>query len=254
MGIQSEGCLVVRVTQKDDINSKYGVSKVLAFIKHFAAVKVLLWIAFPCTGGSAYNIGENWNSGRQSTREKISQHWKDYRSFWSSFVDNIAPEIKAAKGRIRQAIELPDSCDYWRWHSGGTCLDGTPHFPLNEYLQEHDLKSVICHGCCFNLRATVGQERGFLLRKTWRIATDVPEIRSFLGNDISGTSPEKFSESKKRCCLHGVNAYRVRPGECFFCRQHSLSCQGREHKKHRVLYRAHGTIYSCRIPVLCHEA
>ena len=91
-------------------------------------------------------------------------------------------------------------------------MDGTPQFPVREHLAEFGLTSAICHGCCHGLRAMRGPDRGKLLRKTWRVATDVPEIRKFLHNDVSRTSPENHNCSRNRLCPHGRSSYRIPPG------------------------------------------
>ena len=116
---QSEGCLVVRITEEDDFNSEYGIQKILHVLQFFAGLPILLWLSFPCTGGSQYNISENWNSGRASTRTKIAEHWEHYRGLWGTYSVRILPEVRRNPKLVRQGMELPDSCDYWSWYFGG---------------------------------------------------------------------------------------------------------------------------------------
>ena len=211
----SDGCLCVRITEKDDFNSDRGVQKILDIIHYFSDIPILLWNTFPCTGGSAYNIHQNWQQGSPSTKAKIAAHWQLFRQFWRTYSQRIAPWLRNNKFNVRQAFELPDTCDYWRWHAGGTCLDGSPQAPIQEFLREHSLTSVICHGCAFDMRAPLGEEAGKLLRKTWRIATNCPHVARSLDNDTSGTDPNNPNLSQRRVCPHGAQAYRIRQGELY---------------------------------------
>ena len=122
-GPHSDGCLVIRITESDDFNSEYAINKILAVLRYFSGVPTLIWIAFPCTGGSTYNVGINWYNGNLLTQQKIKQHWRDYRRFWATYTDRILPQVDKNRKHVRQGIELPDSCDYWRWTSGGLCMD-----------------------------------------------------------------------------------------------------------------------------------
>ena len=211
----SAGCLGVRVTIKDDFNSDRGIQKILDVIFYFADIPVVLWNTFPCTGGSAYNVGINWHKGTQDTRLKIAGHWENFRKFLANYMKRIAPHLNYNRFKVRQAFELPDTCDYWKWEAGGRCLDGSPQAPFREFLSEQSLKSVICHGCAFGLRATKAKEAGSLLRKTWRIATDCPHIANVLNTDCSGTDPADPKYSTRRLCPHGALAYRLRKGQLY---------------------------------------
>ena len=94
-------------------------------------------------------------------------------------------------------------------------MDGSPQVPIQEFLREHSLTSVICHGCAFDMRAPLGEEAGKLLRKTWRIATNCPHVARSLDNDTSGTDPNNPNLSQRRVCPHGAQAYRIRQGELY---------------------------------------
>ena len=210
-GMHSDGCLVIRITVDDDFTKEAGIKKVLEVLHFFEELPVCIWVAFPCTGGSQFN-DRNWFTGTADTRVRIAAHWEVYRQLWHSYITHVLPYVSAHRQTVRQAIELPDSCAYWQWRQGGLCRDGSPQFPLQEFIEQQGLKSATCHGCCFGLRAAYGQETGKLMRKVWRIASDVPELQRYLHTDSSGTSPDNPRLSRRRCCFHGPESYRIRPG------------------------------------------
>ena len=124
----SKGCLCIRITEEDDFNSQQGIQKIMDIIEHFKDLPILAWVTCPCTGGSAYNIHTNWYSGSDATRLNIAGHWQLFRRFWTNYVDKVVPLFPKNRFRVRQGIELPDTCEYWRWKNGGKRLDDTPHF------------------------------------------------------------------------------------------------------------------------------
>ena len=81
----SEGCLIVRVTESDDLTREDTIKKVLWFAKNVQSHKipVLIWLSIPCTGGTRLT-DLNWVVGTDKTRELIENHRTLYLKLFHS--------------------------------------------------------------------------------------------------------------------------------------------------------------------------
>ena len=77
---ESKGCMVLRVTEADDLTKAATVNYLIAIINRFKKNKIptLLWASIPCTGGTrCTNL--NWARGIQKTRDLILSHIALYK-------------------------------------------------------------------------------------------------------------------------------------------------------------------------------
>ena len=106
----SEGCLIVRVTESDDLTREDTVKKILWFVKNVQCHKipVLIWVSIPCTGGTRLT-DLNWVVGTDKTRELIENHRTLYLKLFHS-LRRIGQQL--ASDDICYAIEWPEYCKY----------------------------------------------------------------------------------------------------------------------------------------------
>ena len=168
----SEGCYVQRVTLRLDFTSERGVKEVIKALNRGFGSQILLWVSFPCTGGSTWQH-LNWHRGTDATRERILQHQSLFRRLWIN-LERIESEILRVGAKI--AIEWPKGCAYWKWET------------VQAFILRNRLNSVILDGCAFGLVAKHGSLKGFPIRKPWRVATNMPELRLRLDRRCACTS------------------------------------------------------------------
>ena len=104
-------CRVSRITETDDFTSQAGKERVRIWLEDCIRQQcpVLVWVAFPCTGGSAWQT-LNWRRGTESTLENIRSHWSNLRAVWQAFVDIVLPQISGRT--VYVAFEWPAACAY----------------------------------------------------------------------------------------------------------------------------------------------
>ena len=70
---RSEGCLVVRITEDDDLTSSSGVDKALSIIEQYAGLPILIWVSVPCTGGSQWQR-LNMSTGKRDIQKMMNRN------------------------------------------------------------------------------------------------------------------------------------------------------------------------------------
>ena len=105
----SDGCFVDRVTIREDFTTKRGLRFVRRGLRQHYGSNILIWIAFPCTGGSSWQR-INLSRGKPETLQKVQQHWDLFRRLWRN-LESIEAEIRSCGARL--AIEWPRACSYW---------------------------------------------------------------------------------------------------------------------------------------------
>ena len=111
-------------------------------------------------GGSPWNV---WNLAMfPGMRQKMLRHWALFSKLWTSFEQLATAAIDSGH---YIAVEWPRDCEYW---SSPEVLD---------FLDRHELTSVIFDGCAFGLQSVVDQRP---IRKPWRVATNSQELVTIL--------------------------------------------------------------------------
>lgn len=129
---------VSRLTQTDDFRIPGGQNKVRCILDRFANVPTLVWVSFPCTGGSAWQE-QNRRHGKSETRNTICAHWEVLRQLWCSFTHTVLPYM--SRKNVHIAREWPSTCAYSKWHEGGKRRDVAPHIPFFD-----TMTCILTHG------------------------------------------------------------------------------------------------------------
>ena len=143
---------------------------------------MLVWVAFPCTGGSAWQM-LNWRKGSDQTRDNIRHLWRQLRAMWKAFRSIVLPRIDGKS--VCVAFEWPAACAYWRWSASTCSLDGARVPPIHETLDRLLPFTALVHGCEHELLAECGPLKGAPVRKLWRVDTDCRSIVDALHRDKS---------------------------------------------------------------------
>ena len=179
----SSGCLVVRITEDDDLTSENGVNKAIEVIHQYKRLPILLWVSIPCTGGSPWQR-LNRSSGKCDP-QKLDKHIQLYHALMRSVC------IVAAAGRphgISVAVEWPRQCEYWKSNA------------YQHFASTLSLDSVFLDGCMFGLVAVGGKHDGMPIKKPWRIDTNVSSMRQYLAHVCDGShvhTPCAGSQTKR---------------------------------------------------------
>ena len=176
----SAGCYVLRITIGLDFTTRRGMRAVLRALNGNFGSQILIWVSFPCTGGSSWQT-LNWYKGTHATRERILEHQRLFYRLWIN-LERIESEIRRVGAKM--AIEWPRHCAYWHWDC------------VQEFLARNDLHSVNMDGCAYGLVARYGSLKGQPIKKPWRIATNMPELRQRLSRRCACTSAHAPCEGR----------------------------------------------------------
>ena len=193
-------CRVFRITVVDDFRCAKGRCKVSRILRRFSHHPVLIWVSFPCTGGSPWQR-QNWRKGNPDTQEKIRSHWEDLRRLWESFCSVVLPWVRS--GKVDLAWEWPLACSYWHWTGEGRCPDGSHQVAIRDTLQSLNMRSMVVHGCEVGLVAHVGPRRGEHVRKLWRVDSTVRSLLDGIGKPLR-------DDRSHLSCSHGGGFHHVR--------------------------------------------
>ena len=107
-------CTVIRITEAHDILNDDTMMAVRQVVYRAGSQgsPVLLWVSFPCTGGSLWQ-NRNWTIGSQEANNKIGKHWAYLRSMWGQFNKFIVPLFNDDIPGLELAWEWPATCSYW---------------------------------------------------------------------------------------------------------------------------------------------
>ena len=101
------GCKVMRVTEKDNLNStacqrriKTGIKK---FLRTHKPKDVMIWASLPCTGGSPWQYV---STQMPSDKARVRRHVREFNKLWKSLVATI----ESIDEPITIAIEWPKGC------------------------------------------------------------------------------------------------------------------------------------------------
>ena len=160
-----KGCLVTRVTEKEDGTTEHGTNIAL---KQVSEPRCLLFSSMPCTGGSPWT---RINIKRPGGYAIHRRHIRLFNKLWHNF-EIIARQAHAAGNPV--AIEWPRGCSYWRLPK------------VQALCKELGLKFADFDGCRFGIRSI---SSGLPILKPWRIATNNYELyQGFKGMKCSGCS------------------------------------------------------------------
>ena len=160
---------------------------------------VLIWVAFPCTGGSAWQI-LNWHKGSDLTRTNIRHLWRQLRAMWTAFSRIVLPRIDGRN--VCLAFEWPAACAYWQWSASTRSLDGACVPKIREALDLSLPYTALVHGCEHGLIAECGPNKGSPVRKLWRIDTDCIALLEALHRDPSICMRDRQCKWYTYRCVH----------------------------------------------------
>ena len=150
----TEGCAVLRLTEKEDVTSVRGRELALSFA-NTCGDYTLLWASMPCAGGCPW---QRINVKRPGGMERVKQQYALFRKIWASFVQ-VAESVLERGGHI--AIEWPNNCAFWRWEC------------VCKFVSKHILESAVFHGCAVGL---VSRKEGKPIKKAWRICSSLQPL------------------------------------------------------------------------------
>ena len=142
---------------------------------------ILIWISFPCTGGSSWQR-VNIAKGKPETIERVEAHWKLFRKLWEN-LEKIEKDIQSRGARI--AIEWPRSCSYWNLGY------------VRDFCARNSLETTFFDGCAYGLVAQYGREAGTPIRKPWRVDTNMEALRGVLNRTCSCTKPHATCQGRE---------------------------------------------------------
>ena len=135
--------------------------------------RTLVWISLRCTGGSQLQQ-VNIARGDDTTKNIINNHQQQFTEHFSCIVP-ITKAVRKQGGKV--ALELPSSNRYWR----GTLV--------TKWIAKFDLQTSVFNGCMYGLTAPFGPQRGQLMLKSWRVATDMSPLIAELSLRCDHTVP-----------------------------------------------------------------
>ena len=169
----SHDCDCVRVTQDNDICWTSTHKRLMAAAND---VNALIWISLPCTGGCKFNTTENWPKGPE-----MRKHINRLRYSFKYMLECVKVTLRALRERGRLPIivfELPEHNWYWTQYQ---LLDFCIEFGLGKYNFQ---------GCMYGMRASVGPNKGMLIRKPWCIATNCHSLGKALATTCTHAPDE----------------------------------------------------------------
>ena len=201
-------CKVVRITEEDDFTKLSGQNKVRNILGEYAGkIPLLVWVSFPCTGGSAWQ-NLNWRKGTEETRNHIRSHWVQLRIMWKALDDIVLPFLDGASTFM--AFEWPAACSYWDWSSESHDLDGRRVPDIRGRLGHYLHSTALVHGCEHELRASCGPSKGELVRKLWRVDSDCESLTRALHRKKNLSVEQRRNHWKAYSCSHGKSVHHAR--------------------------------------------
>jgi len=228
---QFSDCRVCRITEKEDFTSAEGQDYVRQLLDECVRAKcpVLIWVAFPCTGGSAWQI-LNWRKGSDITKSHIRHLWRQLRAMWTAFTRIVLPRINGRS--VCLAFEWPAACAYWQWSASTRSLDGASTPEIRETLDLSVPYTALVHGCEHDLIAECGPNKGSPVRKLWRIDTDCIALLKALHRDPSICMQDRQVKWHTYRCIHDRSVKHARA----LCIRHGRSIAAKFPVPVRPLY------------------
>ena len=151
----ASGCIVARLTAKDDMTTEEGLQTALNEIRSTPeGTHLHLWGSLPCTAGSPW---QRLNRRHSNARRLIQMHMDVFHKLIANFVI-VAREIVSRGGDV--SFEWPTGCELWKE-------------PAVESMKaEFSMNVVNVHGCAMGLTDRDGSP----VKKPWSIATTSPSM------------------------------------------------------------------------------
>ena len=149
VGNRTEGVEVLTVTEADDGTRSDTIESVREqMISHRKRGKlVVLWSSIPCTGGCPFQYICIKKFG-QDYMGHLRELYQIQKKLWKGF-------LRMSEVADFVAIEWPKRCAYWGWNQ------------TKDFLRKRKTFSTFVDACSVKLN-----QKGQLVRKTWRIETD----------------------------------------------------------------------------------
>ena len=149
VGSRTEGVEVLTVTEADDGTRSDTIESVREqMISHRKRGKlVVLWSSIPCTGGCPFQYICSKKFG-QDYMGHLRELYQIQKKLWKGF-------LRMSEVADFVAIEWPKRCAYWGWNQ------------TRDFLKKRKTFSTFVDACSVKMN-----QKGQLIRKTWRIETD----------------------------------------------------------------------------------
>ena len=149
IGSRTEGVEVLTVTEADDGTRSDTIESIREqMISHRKRGKlVVLWSSIPCTGGCPFQYICIKKFG-QDHMGHLRELYQIQKKLWKGF-------LRMSEVADFVAIEWPKRCAYWGWNQ------------TKDFLRKRKTFSTFVDACSVKLN-----QKGQLVRKTWRIETD----------------------------------------------------------------------------------
>ena len=149
VGSRTEGVEVLTVTEADDGTRSDTIESIREqMISHRKRGKlVVLWSSIPCTGGCPFQYICIKKFG-QDYMGHLRELYQIQKKLWKGF-------LRMSEVADFVAIEWPKRCAYWGWNQ------------TKDFLRKRKTFSTFVDACSVKLN-----QKGQLIRKTWRIETD----------------------------------------------------------------------------------
>ena len=149
VGSSTEGVEVLTVTEADDGTRSDTIESIREqMISHRKRGKlVVLWSSIPCTGGCPFQYICIKKFG-QDYMGHLRELYQIQKKLWKGF-------LRMSEVADFVAIEWPKRCAYWGWNQ------------TKDFLRKRKTFSTFVDACSVKLN-----QKGQLVRKTWRIETD----------------------------------------------------------------------------------
>ena len=149
VGSRTEGVEVLTVTEADDGTRSDTIESIREqMISHRKRGKlVVLWSSIPCTGGCPFQYICIKKFG-QDYMGHLRELYQIQKKLWKGF-------LRMSEVADFVAIEWPKRCAYWGWNQ------------TKDFLRKRKTFSTFVDACSVKLN-----QKGQLVRKTWRIETD----------------------------------------------------------------------------------
>ena len=150
----SRGCKVIRVHERIDASSRSCDDMIWGelgpIVRNNPLVKVLVYAALPCTGGSSWQFVNEAGGPNEKVREKKRMFRKLLKSLRRLM-------LRLADYKPFLAFELPKSCAYWKWPE------------VQSLVKQYNLVKFRVDGCAVG----VVDHAGAPLLKSWCVASNV---------------------------------------------------------------------------------
>ena len=144
----SKGCSVVRLTEREDMTTEYGFNIAQSAVEQTPTeTLIIIWSAFPCTGGSPW---QNINKRQPGGMARLKKHLDLFDKRWKDFV-RFVNWLSRGPRRWTLCMEWPRNCAYWR----------RPE--VVDFDRKRKLNGVTFHGCALGVMT----RGGLLMMKPW---------------------------------------------------------------------------------------